>query len=407
MSGDKDELAGPGHNNPPEATEPPPPRTLQEDLGERYKDLTARIAELKKLADAAPAEVTTEEVFKPLSDLLKAGRVALAMSESTRKIENEESRKRTAMIDAWFKNPADELSKVLKAVKDRTDAYLDDKKAKEQKARQEEADRKAKLAEDKRWDAVWSDARAELAAYDARKAEEAATAARLVKEAAARRADHLRDRVKRLKAVEPYLADRAERRRKAEEDEAARLRQLALDEEARVEADRLAEERRVETKRKSDEDAARVAQARLDAAAELEAARKETAAARRTETRQADKAEALDAAAEDHAEEAEEAGGAADRLGKRAERAERRANASPAELSRTRSEMGTTSSQTRSWKVISVDKNSVDLNMLRGYLHPDAVETAARGYMMAHRTDDGGPKLAGCVFEQVEEGAYR
>jgi fused signal recognition particle receptor len=397
----------PGHNQPPEPLEPAVPKTLQEELAEKYVDLAKRIEEITALAEKAPLEVKDEETFAPLSDLLKAGRVALGMSESTRKIENEESRRRTAMIDAWFKNPAEKMTVALKAVKERTDAYLEDKKAKEAKRRADEAAAKAALAEAKRWDAMWADALAELAVHDARKAEALELAARLRKEAAARRADHLKNRGKRLAAVEPYLAKRAERRRLAIAAAAAALLKAAADERARLEAEgdhRLALE--AEDKRRAEE-AQRVAQAREKNDRALAEAKVETTQARRQEASAGKKAEALIEQSDAHADQADDLAGEAGRLGKRAERADRHANAGPADMSRTRTEMGTTASVSKSWKMISLDRNVVDLNLLRGFLHPDAVEVAARGYMMAHRNDAGGPKLDGAVFEQVEEGVYR
>ncbi len=398
---------GIGGNLPPDPIDPPPPITLQDQLAKDHADLVKRIDELMVLAAAAPLEVKDEETFKPLSDLLKAGRVAIQMSEAARKIENEESRRRTAMIDAWFKNPAEKLTTLMKAVKERTDAYLEDKKAKEEKARQAAAAEKARLAEDKRLDAEMKDALAELAAYDARKAEEAATAARIAKEAAARRADHLRDRAKRLKAVEPYLATRAERRRKIAEAKAEAARKAAADELARQEADE-AHKREIaaETERRAQE-AARMVEARARNDAQLAQAKTETTAARRQETSLGAKADRLEAKADEHADEAEDLADEAGRLGKRAERAERHANAGSAAMSRTRSEMGTTSSISKAWKMTALDRNVVDLNLLRGFIHPDAVEVAARGYMMAHRNDPGGPVLDGATFEQVEEGVYR
>lgn len=403
MTDDTETPAPLGHNNPP----PEAPKTIQERLAADHAVMVARIAELKKLADAAPEEVLDEDTFKPLSDLLKAGRVALSASEAARKIENEESRRTTAMIDAWFKNPAEELAKALKEVKGRTDAYLEEKRVKEEKRRKAEADAKAALAREKAEDALWADARGELAAYDARKAEELAKIERARKEASARRADHLKNRSKRLGAVEPYLAERAERRRIADEKVAEANRQAAADEEARQEADRQAEARRQETARKAQEDADRLRLAQETTAAELKDAKTETAAARRAETKATGQADTLFDQADEHVEQAEDLGGEADRLGKKAARAEKHANAGPAAMSRTRSEMGTVSSETRAWKVIDINRDELDLNELRGYLHPDAVAVAVRGYMMAHRTDVGGPKLKGAVFDQVEEGVYR
>lgn len=410
-----DDIAGLGHNFPPPDEAP---KTLQEVLADRYADLAKRIEELQVLAESAPLEVKTEEQFKPLSDLLKAGRVAVQMSEAARKIENEESRKRTAMIDAWFKNPVEKLSAAMKAVKERTDVYLEEKKAAEEKRRKELAEEKARAAEEKRWDAIWAEARSELAAYDAKKAEEAALAARVKKERELRRADHLRDRAKRMRKVEPYLARRADRRRKAEEAaaEAQRLEderqaQLAAEEDERKRlaeeaAQRHAKAQEEARKRQAEADAERAANL-AKAQADADEAKKTAAAARREENKASAAADAHAESAEEHADLAEDLGGAAGRMEKRAERADRHANAGSASMSRTRSEMGTTASLSKSWKVVSFDRNVIDLNLLRGYLHPDAVEVAVRGFMMAHRTDAGGPKLEGAVFEQVEEGTYR
>lgn len=395
---------GMGHNQPPE---PIVPKTIPEELAERYAPLVERFKELEGLLREAPAEVETEEQFKPLSDLLKSCRELLSSNEDKRKLENSEWRKRVQMVDAFFKNMADRLVPLRDSLKERTDAYLEEKKAREKKARDDAAAAKAAAAEEKRWDAIWADARAELAAYDRRKAEEAELEARRRKEAAARRADHLKNRAKRLAKVEPYLELRAERRRAAIAAAEAAARKAAEDDRARLEAEgdaRMAleaEDARQATER------ARIEAARKKTADDLAAAKTETAEARRDENKAGAKADKLVEQEDEHAAAAEELGGAAERLGKRADRAARHADAGPAALSRTRSEMGTTSSLGRAWKVISVDRNALDLNLLRGFLHPDAVEVAVRGYMMAHRNDPGGPTLAGCVFEQVEEGNYR
>lgn len=398
---------GLGHNQPPEETPPAAPLTIAEQLAASHKGLVDRYEELMALAKQAPAEVKDEETFKPLSDLLKAARAYLAMSEAARKIENEESRKRTATIDAWFKNPAAALTETMKAIKERTDAYLDDKKAAEEKRRKEEADRKAKAAAEKAEDALWAEARAELAVYDARKAEERELAARQRKEAEARRADHLKNRAKRLAQVEPYLQARADRRAKAEAAAAQARLQAIADERARLEAE--GEERlrlEAEDQRRADE-AARRAQELQKTKDDAEAARKSSQAARREETSAGKTADRLIEAADEHADQAEDLGSHAGRLQKRADKAQRQAEAGPADMSRTRSDLGTVASVSKSWKVISIDRNVVDLNLLRGFLHPDAVEVAVRGYMMAHRNDAGGPVLEGAVFEQVEEGVYR
>lgn len=403
----QDDRTGIGGNMPPEPIEPPVPLTLPEQLARDHADLVKRISDLRALAEAAPLEVKDEETFKPLSDLLKAGRVAIQMSEAARKIENEESRKRTATIDAWFKNPADELTKLMKAVKERTDAYLEEKRVKELKQREDAAKEKQRIAAEKAMDALRKEAQAELAAYDARKAEEAAVAARLRKEAAARRTDHLKDRAKRLSKVEPYLAMRRRRRELEIERQAEAARKAAADERARLEAEgdrRLALE--AEDERQAQE-AARVVAEKQRTADELAKSKAETASARRQETTLGAKADALADQAEAHADQADDLAGEAERLGKRADRAQRHAEASSADMSRTRSDLGTVASSTKLWKMTSLDRDVIDLNLLRGFLHPDAVEVAARGYMMAHRNDPGGPQLKGAVFEQVEEGVYR
>lgn len=402
-----EKLAGLGHNQPPEPTPPPAPLTIAEKLALDHKALVDRYAELMALAAEAPAEVKDEETFKPLSDLLKAGRSYLAMSEAARKIENEESRRRTATIDAWFKNPADVLTKAMKAIKEKTDAYLEDKRAKEEKARIAAAEAKRLAAVEKELDAQYRDALGELAAYDARKAEEAQVAARLRKEAAARRTDHLKDRGKRLAIAEPYLERRRFRRELELTRQADLRRAAARDELARLEAEG---EHRLELEAqdaRAAQDAARLAQARIDNEAQLAKAKTETAAARRQETSLGKKAGELGELADDHADQAEDLAGDAARLGKRADRAERHASAGSAAMSRTRSDLGTTASLTKSWKMTALDRDVVDLNLLRGFLHPDAVEVAARGYMMAHRNDPGGPVLEGATFEQLEDGVYR
>jgi hypothetical protein len=72
------------------------------------------------------------------------------------------------------------------------------------------------------------------------------------------------------------------------------------------------------------------------------------------------------------------------------------AQASPAELSRTRSDLGTVSSLRTSWKGELVNRDELDLDKLRPYIPTDALERAINAFVKA-----GGRDLKGAnIFEE-------
>ena len=76
-----------------------------------------------------------------------------------------------------------------------------------------------------------------------------------------------------------------------------------------------------------------------------------------------------------------------------AEAARRAAEAQPAELSRSRSDMGAVSSLRRWWDHKDLDRATLDLETLRDHLPIEALEQAVRSYIRA-----GGRKLRGVVI---------
>lgn len=176
-------------------------------------------------------------------------------------------------------------------------------------------------------------------------------------------------------------ADRAER-------EAATARRL--EREAEEEKLRLAREERLAEEAL----AAAAKQEKKDAQAEVREARTEQREAR-GDVREADK-------------EARVTGAAAERTEARVDRMERKLdNATDADLSRTRGEHGTVGSLTGRWHVQSVDHNTVDLERLRGYLMPAAIDAAVYRYMQANRTQNEITPLTGAEFEWIPDSVIR
>jgi hypothetical protein len=166
-----------GHNNPP---------TEKQIMEERHADLFKRLRDLIARAADVPAEVKDDDTCGKVGDLIKAMRTCLAQVDSTRKIENEDIRRRLGEINNTFTKPADELGKVRDEIKARNDAYLSAKAdaeklrleelAAEQRRKAEVATAAAAAAETKRLAAEREAAEAKAREDEARQREAQAKA---------------------------------------------------------------------------------------------------------------------------------------------------------------------------------------------------------------------------------------
>lgn len=170
-----------------------------------------------------------------------------------------------------------------------------------------------------------------------------------------------------------------------------------------------------DARRKADEAAATAArEARDKAEAEAKAARADATAAKNEAREASEDANEAHADAKQAARDEASAVKGADKLDARAGRAERSLeNATSADLSRTRSELGTTGSLAGRWNYVVEDRNALVayFGPLGQYLNPEAMDAAVHRYKMQnqatwtetpHRTE-----VPGVFFENVPESRIR
>lgn len=310
----------------------------------RHAATVARFSELTTAAGNVPAALRDDDDCGKAQDLIKQMRDICTAAEAARKVEGKPFRDGEALVNAFFTKPIEALKKLQGDVKGRVDKFMQEKKAAAERAALELA-------------------RLERAEADKR-----------MKEAA-----------------------EAESKKKAAEDAAA----LALEQEKLAKARRLQEEQLAQEAR----DRAKAATVQAEKAkAETEAAEaKKRAAAAKDEEDRSRKVRVAATTTAAHADrDADLSMKGAMRAAGRADRMDRNAE-SPAEMSRTRGDLGTVGSLARRWAVRSVDRDEVSPSSIWPHIATSAIEAAAYRYMQAHIGDEGGPKLRGVVFEQIEE----
>lgn len=346
----KDEADAPplGHNNPP--------KSVKEQLAERYANELGRLVELKASCGRAPATIEDDETAGKVGDLLKMVRVAVNAADGARKIEKEPHITAGKEVDATFMNPIDELEKVAKDVKARLTTYLEKKKAAEELARREEAERVRKAAEAQAREAALAQER------------------RIAAEEAAR-----------------TLASAEEEARGNTDD----MEQRKLD--AAVTLAR-AKSAKAQARRDKNEEGIKAADAAITAAeAELDAAKKDLRDKRAEQKRLADQA----AEAERVAQQARKVERAEDSGAKVAEgqaaRAERRAdNLTAADASRVRSDdLGTVSSLRKKWVFTVRDSSAIPPAAVWPFLTQDEIKAA-----IARAVRSGVREIPGVLIEE-------
>lgn len=370
----------------------PPPEDVLVDLRERHKPIIDRFAELTRAFETVPDTIEDDETAGKAGDLYKQMRTCRTDADDARTKERRPWQEKCDVIDAFFNKPREAMTPIYKDLKARIDKYMDEKKAKAKREKEEKARREKEERDRRIQEAAEAEARAKKAREDQLIAEAAERESRAKKEAADRAADEARRRVRRLAKIEPILkrwavqrAEREAQKRAADEAERKRL------------ADEAAKKAEDDLKQRQAEEARRGEQARQEARTHRRA---------ESEARQ-DRVEAKSEAA--HAErDADLEFQGAMRAEGRAGRLERQA-LSPSALTKVRGDLGSLGSQTRTWKFDVVDRPalSATLGPLGGYLHPEAVDAAVYKFMMDHRTDQGGPKLPGVYFEQVDGAVIR
>lgn len=444
------QTAGVGHNKGP--ISPPFESDLLEDLKTRYPTVETKFDELMASAKDVPPVIEDDATAGKVQELLRNMTDTMKRWKADRGLEKGPWAKLADIAFNFFKSKEDKLDPVMKDIKDRHTVYLGVKAEKEEQLRlaraeeqRKEAQRLADLAKEKEEDAMWAEARQELAEWEERdarrrkaeaiedqmwaeaRAELAAydeaqalkrKAEREAAEAVQRKAD-----LKRLKSLNKE-ADALAVKDAAEtitDDERDRYRQLigqngeipAL--QAKLAGDRshLSQEERDELEAE-EKNLVRLRDDRVANHAAAEKAKGAKAAAQRdqkTATREANEL----------AGEVKEAGREVAQLTKGAEKADARAGraeravegATDADLSRTRSDLGTVGSLSGRWDYVVEDRDALVkyFGPLGPYLQPDAQDAAVYRYMRQHqgtftqtptRTD-----VPGVFFENVPESRIR
>jgi hypothetical protein len=370
-----------GHNKGPELAGDPEDLTILQnkvrrehsETFDRIDYLTQKFAEIPKVIETEDEQGVAQEIFKSM-------RAIISKAEKERRSAQEPHERRVAVIMATFKKPSDALGGLKDALSLRIDDYLKRKKEKaqieaERKANEErlEAERKARAAEEAERARIEEQRKAEAAAA-------AALKARLEKEAEARKAAAMRERARRLEKLAPYLELRAERE--------SRRKKLS------AEAAAIAAEN---ARRRADDEA-------RNAATAAAIAKEKAARSRAEENSQLRAAEKATERAEDHAEETEIALRGAVRMEATSRKTEVKSRDITA-LSQTRGDFGSVGSLSLRWSWRPADENYlafVDLDILRAFIAPDALEAAITKFV-----NSGGRKLGGVIIEQTEKGRVK
>jgi len=363
------------------------PAVIQEDLRRKHKDTLERVGKLIEAGKDIPDKIGGDEEAGRVQDWVQQTRTAIATADAMRKLEGKPFSEAKKAADGVFQKPVDELELVRTRVTKAHTAYLEEKAAAERLAREEEARRHREEAERQAAIAREQEQKRLEAEQKRLEAERAAREAEEFKLRQQREAEEAKERARKAKEEEQRLdAERKERERREAEEAAERKRRREAEEAAAAE----------ERERRRVEEEARLADARARREAEEKAAAEAKAKAAEARARQAEAERAAAAAKREErtaGRQEKEADGKAERLGARADRAENTANSSAADLSRTRSDMGSVGSLASHWRFEVLDIDAVPLETLRPYLHPDEIRTAIQKFMAA-----GGRDLPGVHF---------
>lgn len=344
-------IAAPGHNNPP--LELPADDTVKTYLTAKHGEHFDRFRELEAAAKTVPKKIKDEEMSGKVGDLVGQFRALYRALEGGRTSENAPVRKLLALVDGFFNVTSSKAEVIAKDLKARNEEFLKDLEAR----RRAEAARKeaeAKRARDKALkEAADAEAKRKKAEDDRLKAEADAQAAR-----------DRADEENRRAAAAIQAREKAER-------EAREAQQRQADEQTRREAEeRVAAAKRQEEEARQREDAARDQEERA--------------------TKVADKAGAVE---DKHQATVDATMGVAIGHDRTATKARRTVGAKASALTRVRGDLGSVTSLKTVWKVDALDKDVVDLEVLRPYLATDDVIAAANRFVAA-----GGRKLKGATI---------
>ena len=349
--------------------------SLAEMLRDQHRAQLKRAEELLAAVPRVP-DVANDDDAGKVGDFVKQIAACVKTLEAARVGEKEPFLQAGREVDGVFNGLKEKLEKGKAECSKKLTVYLNEKARIEREAREAEERRRAEEARRAEEDRRKAEQARREAEERARRAEEEARQARerAEREAAEREARHKRE------------LEEAEARAKAEESKRRQSDENRI--KAQQEAERL---RREAAERAEREKAEAEARAKLEAE---EAERRAEAA--REEARQAE------AAAADERRRADEA--EAERI-----KAEKEALAKPADMSRTRSDVGSVSTLRRTWEFTITDREALNLNQLRAYFPAEAIDKAIKAAIRnGIRPDaEGNQPLAGVRIYSSNEATVR
>lgn len=423
---------------------------LLEDLKTRYPNVEPKFDELVATAKTVPDEFTDDETAGKVQELLRNMTDSMRRWKADRTAEKGPWQKLADLAFGFFKDKEDKLKIVHDDIKLRHTKFLQHKADEEERRREAKAEEERKKAEaaqaaareaemdqlwaeaheelarfneaaakkradDAREDQMWAEARKELADYDARKAEER----RQELEDKSRREVRTAKRELKAATTEANGLGKKDEAGELTDDEKDRYRALIGKNgviatlQAKI-ADGgvafLSDDEQAELARET-ENLARLQTERVanhQKAEEAKAARQKA----QTEARTAGKD------AQEHAADARVAGRELNQATKEAERQDARAgraerqvsNASDADLSRTRSTLGTVGSLSGRWAYVVEDRDALTKHFgpLGMYLTSDAQDGAVYRWMRENQgtftvTPTRSDQVPGVFFENVPE----
>lgn len=368
-----------------------PPPDLKSTIEERYHSSLTQVAELLDAAATVPDELNDETQPK-CAELIKKIRFAETTLDGARKLEKEPFDQSVKLINGLFNTRIDKLEAARKILNDRSEAYLKRKAAAEARRLQEE--------EDKRREA------ARIALERAQEAERTKNVASV----AVNEFEALANDAKMARASAGSDIEKAQARIATAKAEIAKIKAEIANENAkfaqRVQAGEEVTADEKAQKRVHYEGVLAGAKGELEEAeGELRTAREAAAEARRKQDQIDENLRNAKKEVKTAERDVKEHIGEAVREEKRADRIADVVAGPEAELARTRSEHGATSTLSRKWTSTIIDRDKLDKNALWPHINGDALDAALWKWMMAQPKDKR--VMAGARIEEETIGQTR
>jgi hypothetical protein len=200
---------------------PPTDVDLRGDLENRYPEIGTELSDIEAALTTFPEKIDDEEVASALQDNLAKLAKLKTKADAHRKVEKKIWDSLAKVVQNFFTKTTETIDGHLETWKPRLQKYADMKVEAERRRQEDlleaqrlETERLQREAEEKAMDAVWAEARVELAEYDERKARERAAEEERKRKEAEARAEAARAEERRI-ADERKAKEREERERNA------------------------------------------------------------------------------------------------------------------------------------------------------------------------------------------------